>query len=94
MTAQIVRVVVFLGAALLAGVFALVAHGQPKAPPIRVDTYDPKSNRTGYATVDPQTGRIDFYDVKSNRVGSGRITVPPSTVPPPPPPTGPKGPRP
>jgi hypothetical protein len=88
------RAALFLSALLISLALGFcVAHGQPKSPPIRIDTYDPKSNRTGYATVDPQTGRIDFYDTKSNRVGSGHVTVPPP--PPTPTPTAPpKGPRP
>lgn len=78
------RILVLAVAAVLALGFGYLAHGGQET---RIDTFDKKSNRTGYAVVDPQTGRIDFYDVKSNRVGSGRITPPPaSSVPSPTPP--------
>ncbi len=78
---MIVRSVVLAVAALLAIGFGCLAHGGQET---RIDTFDKKSNRTGYAIVDPQTGRIDFYDVKSNRVGSGRIQTPPPSYTPPP----------
>jgi hypothetical protein len=40
---------------------------------IRIDTFDPQSNRTGYVVVNPNTGRLDTYDTRSNRTGSGTI---------------------
>jgi hypothetical protein len=69
---------------------------------VRIDTFDKRSNRTGYAIVDPRTGRIDSFDTRSNRTGYGYITPPPqapsylrpgpppvpSYPPPPPPPPG------
>lgn len=56
-------------AALLAGP---VATGEPG--PIRIDLYDAKSNRTGYAVVDPTSGRVDTYDARSNRTGWGTVS--------------------
>ena len=35
----------------------------------RVDTFDPKSNRTGSAIVDEKSGRVDVYDTRSRRTG-------------------------
>src|SRR5258708_39003232 len=40
----------------------------------RIDTYDRRSNRTGYGQVDPRTGQVDFFDLRGNRTGSGTIT--------------------
>ena len=40
----------------------------------RIDTFDKKSNRTGYIIVDPKTKRFDTYDTKSKRTGWGTIT--------------------
>lgn len=37
----------------------------------RVDFYDVKSNRTGYAIIRGETA--DVYDLQSNRVGSMRV---------------------
>ena len=41
---------------------------------IRIDTFDKKSNRTGYIIIDPKTKRFDTYDTKSHRTGWGTIT--------------------
>ncbi len=39
----------------------------------RIDLFDAKGRRTGYAVVDPDTGRVDFYDTMSRRTGYGRV---------------------
>lgn len=39
----------------------------------RVDLFDLKSRRNGYAIVDRETGRVDFYDAESRRTGWGRV---------------------
>jgi len=44
------------------------------AQDIRIDTFDKKSNRTGYIIVNPNTGRIDQFDARSNRLGYGQVT--------------------
>jgi len=49
------------------------AQTQPPAPDVRIDTFDAKSNRTGYIVVNPNTGRIDQFDKNSNRLGYGQI---------------------
>lgn len=41
---------------------------------MRVDLFDAKARRTGYAIVDRESGRVGFYDVKSSQLGWGRIT--------------------
>jgi hypothetical protein len=38
----------------------------------RVDLFDLKGRRTGYAIVDRATGRVDFYDAQSRRTGYGK----------------------
>ena len=38
----------------------------------RVDLFDAKGQRTGYANIDRQSGRIDIYDRQSNRTGWGQ----------------------
>jgi hypothetical protein len=47
---------------------------------IRIDTFDKKSNRTGYIIIDPKTGRLDQFDRNSNRLGYGTTTTPPSSA--------------
>jgi hypothetical protein len=39
----------------------------------RVDFFDQQGGRTGYAVVNPETGRIDLYDAHSNRTGYGYV---------------------
>jgi hypothetical protein len=39
----------------------------------RIDLFDTKGRRTGYAVVDRDTGRVDFYDTMSRRTGYGRV---------------------
>jgi sugar lactone lactonase YvrE len=39
----------------------------------RIDLFDPKGRRTGYAIMDRETGRIDFYDSNSRHTGYGRV---------------------
>jgi hypothetical protein len=39
----------------------------------RIDLFDTKGRRTGYAVVDRDTGRVDFYDPMSRRTGYGRV---------------------
>lgn len=41
--------------------------------PTRIDLFDTKGRRTGYAVVDGDTGRVDFYDTMSRRTGYGRV---------------------
>jgi hypothetical protein len=50
----------------------LIAQSQE----IRIDTFDKKSNRTGYIIIDPRTGRLDQFDKNSNRLGYGTTTSP------------------
>lgn len=59
-------------ALLLAGLVLALA-GSALAQERRVDLYDAKSRRTGYAVVDPETGRVDLYDRKSRRTGYGKM---------------------
>jgi hypothetical protein len=49
------------------------------AAEIRIDTFDKKSNRTGYIVIDPRTGRLDQFDSRGNRLGYGTATSPPSS---------------
>jgi hypothetical protein len=57
--------------------FVAVAGTILLAPPVsadeRVDLFDRRGNRAGYAIVDQKTGRVDFFDRYSNRAGYGRI---------------------
>ncbi len=46
------------------------------AQDIRIDTFDTKSNRTGYIIIDRKTGRLDQFDARGNRLGSGTVTTP------------------
>ena len=39
----------------------------------RVDLFDTKGRRTGYAIVDREAGRVDFYDAQSRRSGLGKL---------------------
>lgn len=61
-----------IGCLLVSTTFA-DAQTQPPAPDVRIDTFDAKSNRTGYIIVNPNTGRIDQFDTRSNRLGYGQI---------------------
>lgn len=58
-----------IAAILLAGLLAASIAGTEE----RVDLFDSKGRRTGYAVVDPQSGRVDFYDAMSRRTGYGRV---------------------
>lgn len=64
------------GTLMAATALLFLAFGLATSAPAqtRVDTYDTKSNRTGYLLVDPKTGRIDTFDTKSNRTGYGQVT--------------------
>ena len=55
--------------------FIEIAQAAPNE--VRVDTYDRKSNRTGYIIYDPKTGKFDQFDLHGNRRGYGVITNPP-----------------
>jgi len=55
----------------------LLAQAQSQ-PDIRIDTYDNRSNRTGYIIVNPNTGRLDQFDTRGNRLGYGTTTTTPS----------------
>ena len=39
----------------------------------RVDLFNRHGNRTGYVTIDRESGRVDLYDVNSRRTGYGQI---------------------
>jgi hypothetical protein len=39
----------------------------------RLDLYDTKGRRTGYAVVDRDSGRVDYYDKHSRRTGYGNV---------------------
>jgi hypothetical protein len=58
--------------ALLIGIIlgAVLAHG---CETTRVDLFDARGQRTGYAVVDRDTGRVDFYDATSRHTGYGRV---------------------
>jgi hypothetical protein len=58
--------------ALLIGIIlgAVLAHGGETT---RVDLFDTRGQRTGYAVVDRDTGRVDFYDATSRHTGYGRV---------------------
>ena len=60
---------------ILLGVALLVApaHAGDRPTETRVDLFDTRSNRTGSATINPQSGRVDLFDTKSNRTGYGTI---------------------
>jgi len=64
------RIRQLLGLVVVAGTVLL---SPPASADERVDLFDRRGNRTGYAIVDPKTGRVDFFDRRSNRVGYGRI---------------------
>lgn len=65
------RAIIALG--FIGGLFASEALAQQE---IRIDTFDRKSNRTGYIIIDPRTGRLDQFDRNSNRLGYGTTTSP------------------
>jgi hypothetical protein len=48
------------------------------AEEIRSDTYDRRSNRTGYFIYNPSTGRIDSFTTRGERLGYGTVTTPQS----------------
>jgi hypothetical protein len=54
--------------------FVLLLRARRPGLEIRVDTFDRRSNRTGYFVIDPRTGRVDQFDQRSNRLGYGTIT--------------------
>ena len=58
--------------ALLAGVTLGVVLARA-GEATRIDLFDTKGRRTGYAVVDRDTGRVDFYDPMSRRTGYGRV---------------------
>ena len=58
--------------------FLLAQSTEILAQEIRIDTFDKKSNRTGYIIIDPRTGRLDQFDKNSNRLGYGTTTPNPS----------------
>lgn len=39
----------------------------------RIDLYDAKGTRTGYAIIDRENGRVDYYDPQSRRTGWGQV---------------------
>ena len=64
---------------ILALTFVLLLAPVVQAQEIRVDTFDKRSNRTGYFVIDPRTGRVDQFDKRSNRLGYGTVASPPSS---------------
>lgn len=61
---------------IAAWIALLMALGLMVAPALageRVDFFNAKGQRTGYAVVDQKSGRVDFYDMKSRRTGWGRV---------------------
>lgn len=54
-------------------VLALVLLATPALAAERVDLFDKNGNRTGYVTIDPQTGRLDTYNAQSRHTGWGRV---------------------
>lgn len=60
------RVLVIVLAVILGGSVAVLA-GE------RVDLFESKGRRTGYAIVDREAGRVDFYDAQSQRRGWGKL---------------------
>jgi hypothetical protein len=60
--------------------FLLAPSPEILAQEIRIDTFDKKSNRTGYIIIDPRTGRLDQFDKNSDRLGYGTVTSPPSSA--------------
>jgi hypothetical protein len=63
---------VLVVAALLVGIILEVVLGHA-GEATRIDLFDAKGRRTGYAVVDRDTGRVDFYDTMSRRTGYGRV---------------------
>jgi hypothetical protein len=45
--------------------------------PLRVDTFDRYSRRTGYMLINPQTGHVDVFDTYSRRIGTATVSPPP-----------------
>jgi hypothetical protein len=39
----------------------------------RIHLFDPKGELSGYALIDPETGRVDYYDVSARRTGWAEI---------------------
>ena len=58
---------------LLAAAALLIPAHAPAQDKTRVDLYDAKSRRQGYAVVDQKTGRVDTYDKDSCRTGYGIV---------------------
>lgn len=56
---------------ILLGLYLLIAQVS-KAGEQRVDLFDTKSKRTGYAII--KKDRVDAFDTKSRRTGYGTIT--------------------
>jgi hypothetical protein len=52
-------------------IVAQIYRPTPAPGPVRIDTFDTKSRRTGYVEIDPRTGRYDSYDTRGNRLGYG-----------------------
>jgi len=59
------------GTALLAVLLlAGVAHAAERE---RIELFDAKGRRTGYAIVDRESGRVDYFDASSRRTGYGQV---------------------
>lgn len=64
-TIVVMRLIVAVAFILVGCVAALAGE--------RVNLFDTKGRRTGYAIVDRQNGRVDFYDAQSRRTGWGKV---------------------
>jgi hypothetical protein len=56
---------------VLGSMLVLLTSALAGAEEIRIDTFDKKSNRTGYIVIDPRTGRLDQFDSRGNRLRYG-----------------------
>ncbi|MBI5627528.1 MAG: hypothetical protein HY953_01305 [Candidatus Rokubacteria bacterium] len=58
----------------LFGAWLLLGLGvMPAFAAERIDLFDAKGKRAGYAVIDREAGRVDFYDQWSRRVGYGKV---------------------
>jgi hypothetical protein len=63
-----------LGVTLLAiALLVALGHAEERPAQTRIDLFDARSNRAGYAIVDEKTGRVDTFDRNSRRTGYGVI---------------------
>lgn len=53
---------------------ALALHAGSALAGERVDLFDQKGRRTGYAIVDREGGCVDYFDAQSRRLGWGQLS--------------------